>query len=139
MNWQISEDEITFLTGGDDHNDDNVVLEKLFCPNLKLLVVTEGSKGCRHYTKVMHLSVRYLAARLRSKPIQDVENYCDFSLVPCVLTNGPIRVSAILGLFFRLPRSEMVTKITDFTMRNRVWFAIWGFFVCDLGFRASGN
>lgn len=52
MNWQISEDEITFLTGGDDHNDDNVVLGKLFHPNLKLLVVTEGSKGCRYYTKV---------------------------------------------------------------------------------------
>ncbi|KAJ0100116.1 probable fructokinase-7 isoform X2 [Pistacia vera] len=48
---KISEDEITFLTGGDDHNDDNVVLEKLFHPNLKLLVVTEGSKGCRYYTK----------------------------------------------------------------------------------------
>ncbi|XP_044467254.1 probable fructokinase-7 isoform X2 [Mangifera indica] len=48
---KISEDEITFLTGGDDHNDDNVVLGKLFHPNLKLLVVTEGSKGCRYYTK----------------------------------------------------------------------------------------
>ncbi|GAY41284.1 hypothetical protein CUMW_058240 [Citrus unshiu] len=47
----VSDDEITFLTGGDDHNDDNVVLEKLFHPNLKLLIVTEGSKGCRYYTK----------------------------------------------------------------------------------------
>lgn len=49
---QISEDEISFLTGGEDPNDDNVVLEKLFHPNLKLLLVSEGSKGCRYYTKV---------------------------------------------------------------------------------------
>ncbi|KAI4351833.1 hypothetical protein L6164_006143 [Bauhinia variegata] len=48
---KISEDEITFLTGGDDPFDDNVVLTKLFHPNLKLLVVTEGSAGCRYYTK----------------------------------------------------------------------------------------
>lgn len=49
---QVSEDEITFLTGGDDPYDDNVVLNKLFHPNLKLLIVTEGSEGCRYYTKV---------------------------------------------------------------------------------------
>lgn len=48
---KISEDEITFLTGGDDPNDDNVVFKKLFHPNLKVLIVTEGSKGCRYYTK----------------------------------------------------------------------------------------
>ncbi|KAG4161874.1 hypothetical protein ERO13_D01G083200v2 [Gossypium hirsutum] len=42
---------ITFLTGGDDPYDDNVVMKKLFHPNLKLLVVTEGSEGCRYYTK----------------------------------------------------------------------------------------
>ncbi|CAL1405081.1 unnamed protein product [Linum trigynum] len=48
---KISEDEIVFLTGGDDPHDDNVVLKKLFHPNLKLLVVTEGSHGCRYYTK----------------------------------------------------------------------------------------
>lgn len=48
---KISEDEITFLTGGDDPHDDNVVLNKLFHSNLKLLIVTEGSKGCRYYTK----------------------------------------------------------------------------------------
>ena len=52
MNFQISEDEIIFLTGGDDPYDDNVVLKKLFHPNLKLLLVTEGSEGCRYYTKV---------------------------------------------------------------------------------------
>nr|POF21510.1 putative fructokinase-7 [Quercus suber] len=48
---KISEDEIRFLTGGDDPDDDNVVLNKLFHPNLKLLVVTEGSEGCRYFTK----------------------------------------------------------------------------------------
>ncbi|KEH42502.1 pfkB family carbohydrate kinase [Medicago truncatula] len=40
---QISEDEITFLTCGGDPSDDDVVLDKLFHPNLKLLIVTEGS------------------------------------------------------------------------------------------------
>lgn len=53
MNLQISEDEITFLTGDDDPYDDDVVLKKLFHPNLKLLVVTEGSEGCRYYTQVI--------------------------------------------------------------------------------------
>uniref|UniRef100_A0A5B6YQS6 fructokinase n=1 Tax=Davidia involucrata TaxID=16924 RepID=A0A5B6YQS6_DAVIN len=48
---KISEEEISFLTGGDDPCDDNVVLQKLFHPNLKLLLVSEGSKGCRYYTK----------------------------------------------------------------------------------------
>ncbi|XP_010519220.1 PREDICTED: probable fructokinase-7 [Tarenaya hassleriana] len=48
---KISEDEITFLTGGDDPYDDEVVLQKLFHPNLKLLVVSEGPNGCRYYTK----------------------------------------------------------------------------------------
>ncbi|KAG9132518.1 hypothetical protein Leryth_008429 [Lithospermum erythrorhizon] len=48
---KISEDEITFLTGGDDHNDDDIVMKKLFHPKLKLLVVSEGSEGCRYYTK----------------------------------------------------------------------------------------
>ncbi|KAF2315364.1 hypothetical protein GH714_038948 [Hevea brasiliensis] len=44
---EISEDEFEFLTEGDDPFDDNVVLEKFFHPNLKLLLVTEGSEGCR--------------------------------------------------------------------------------------------
>lgn len=60
MYVQMSEDEITFLTGGDDPYDDNVVLKKLFHPNLKLLIVTEGSAGCRYYTKVcLHKSFDY--------------------------------------------------------------------------------
>ncbi|XP_024961649.1 probable fructokinase-7 [Cynara cardunculus var. scolymus] len=48
---KVSEDEITFLTGGDDPYDDKVVLDKLFHPNLKLLLVSEGPHGCRYYTQ----------------------------------------------------------------------------------------
>ncbi|XP_041002715.1 probable fructokinase-7 [Juglans microcarpa x Juglans regia] len=62
---KISEDEITFLTGGDDPYDDNVVLKKLFHPNLKLLVVTEGSEGCRYYTK----EFRGRVAGVKVKPV----------------------------------------------------------------------
>ncbi|KAI3719412.1 hypothetical protein L6452_20309 [Arctium lappa] len=51
---KISEEEIEFLTGGDNPYDDNVVLTKLFHPNLKLLIVTEGPNGCRYYTKDFH-------------------------------------------------------------------------------------
>ncbi|XP_071932554.1 probable fructokinase-7 [Coffea arabica] len=51
---KISEEEITFLTGGDDAYDDNVVFKKLYHPNLKLLLVTEGPEGCRYYTKEFH-------------------------------------------------------------------------------------
>ncbi len=51
MDLQISEEEIAFLTKGEDPYDDAVV-RKLFHPNLKLLLVTEGPDGCRYYTKV---------------------------------------------------------------------------------------
>uniref|UniRef100_A0A0D6R265 fructokinase n=1 Tax=Araucaria cunninghamii TaxID=56994 RepID=A0A0D6R265_ARACU len=47
---KISEEEISFLTGDEDPYDDAVV-QKLFHPNLKLLLVTEGADGCRYYTK----------------------------------------------------------------------------------------
>lgn len=47
---KISEEEISFLTRGEDPFDDAVV-RKLFHPNLKLLLVTEGPGGCRYYTK----------------------------------------------------------------------------------------
>ncbi|XP_068659250.1 probable fructokinase-6, chloroplastic [Aristolochia californica] len=47
---KISEEEISFLTGGEDPYDDAVV-RKLFHPNLKLLLVTEGPEGCRYYSK----------------------------------------------------------------------------------------
>lgn len=38
------------MTQGEDPYDDNVV-RKLYHPNLKLLLVTEGPEGCRYYTK----------------------------------------------------------------------------------------
>ncbi|KAK6125387.1 hypothetical protein DH2020_040856 [Rehmannia glutinosa] len=47
---KISEEEICFLTNGEDPYDDNVV-RKLYHQNLKLLLVTEGPEGCRYYTK----------------------------------------------------------------------------------------
>ncbi|MQL96012.1 hypothetical protein Taro_028682 [Colocasia esculenta] len=47
---KISEEEISFLTKGEDPYDDAVV-RKLFHPNLKLLLVTEGRDGCRYYSK----------------------------------------------------------------------------------------
>lgn len=47
---KISEEEIAFLTNGEDPYDDNVV-RKLYHQNLKLLLVTEGPDGCRYYTK----------------------------------------------------------------------------------------
>lgn len=47
---KISEEEIGFLTNGEDPYDDNVV-RKLYHSNLKLLLVTEGPDGCRYYTK----------------------------------------------------------------------------------------
>ncbi|KAF8407651.1 hypothetical protein HHK36_006784 [Tetracentron sinense] len=47
---KISEEEISFLTKGEDPYDDAVV-RKLHHPNLKLLLVTEGPHGCRYYTK----------------------------------------------------------------------------------------
>ncbi|KAK7372351.1 hypothetical protein VNO80_05729 [Phaseolus coccineus] len=47
---KVSEEEITFLTKGEDPYDDAVV-RKLFHENLKLLLVTEGAEGCRYYTK----------------------------------------------------------------------------------------
>lgn len=47
---KISEEEINFLTNGEDPSDDAVV-RKLYHPNLRLLLVTEGPEGCRYYTK----------------------------------------------------------------------------------------
>ncbi|PKU64284.1 probable fructokinase-6, chloroplastic [Dendrobium catenatum] len=47
---KINEEEISFLTRGENPYDDAVV-HKLFHPNLKLLLVTEGPNGCRYYSK----------------------------------------------------------------------------------------
>ncbi|XP_029128010.1 probable fructokinase-7 isoform X2 [Cajanus cajan] len=48
---KVSVDEIRFLSEGDDPYDDNVIMKKLHPYNLKLLLVTEGARGCRYYTK----------------------------------------------------------------------------------------
>lgn len=47
---KVSEEEISFLTQGEDPYDDAVV-RKLFHPHIKLLLVTEGPDGCRYYSK----------------------------------------------------------------------------------------
>lgn len=47
---KMSDEEITFLLGCNP-NDDDVVLKELFHPNLKLLLISLGSAGCRYYTK----------------------------------------------------------------------------------------
>ncbi|XP_047338715.1 probable fructokinase-7 [Impatiens glandulifera] len=48
---KVSEEEVEFLTEGGDAFDDDLVLKKLYHLNLKLLIVTQGSNGCRYYTK----------------------------------------------------------------------------------------
>ncbi|KAG0450340.1 hypothetical protein HPP92_020992 [Vanilla planifolia] len=60
---KISEEEIFFLTSGDDPFDDAVV-RKLYHPNLKLLLVTEGPNGCRYYSK--HFSGRVRGLKVES-------------------------------------------------------------------------
>ncbi|TQE03713.1 hypothetical protein C1H46_010687 [Malus baccata] len=45
----VSDDEVSFLTQGDSDKEDVVL--SLWHDNLKLLVVTDGEKGCRYYTK----------------------------------------------------------------------------------------
>lgn len=61
----VNEDEVKFLTN--DAYDDNVVMKKLFHPNLKLLLVTQGERGCRYYTKARFFCVilikRFLATQ----------------------------------------------------------------------------
>ena len=47
---QVSDDEVAFLTQGDPQSED--VVMKLWYDGLKLLIVTDGEKGCRYFTKV---------------------------------------------------------------------------------------
>lgn len=47
---KVSEVELAFLTGHDSVEDE--VAMRLWHPNLKLLLVTLGDKGCKYYTKV---------------------------------------------------------------------------------------
>lgn len=58
---QVSEEELTFLTGSDGDE----ALEKLYHPNLQLSIVTEGSEGCRYYTKVsISILLFYLSSHI---------------------------------------------------------------------------
>lgn len=56
------------LIEGCDASDDNVVLEKLFHSNLKLLLVTEGSNGCGALAVKSERSRSCFAHRSRSSP-----------------------------------------------------------------------
>ena len=49
---KVSDNELEFLTGSDKIDDESAM--SLWHPNLKLLLVTLGEKGCRYYTKVSH-------------------------------------------------------------------------------------
>jgi fructokinase len=46
---KVSDDEVAFLTRGDANDEKNVL--SLWFDGLKLLVVTDGDKGCRYFTK----------------------------------------------------------------------------------------
>ncbi|XVF72199.1 hypothetical protein PTKIN_Ptkin12aG0100900 [Pterospermum kingtungense] len=46
---KVSDDEVAFLTGGDPQKEE--VVKSLWNDNFKLLVVTDGPKGCRYFTK----------------------------------------------------------------------------------------
>ncbi|KAG6663896.1 probable fructokinase-4 [Carya illinoinensis] len=49
---KVSDVELDFLTGSDKCDDEAAL--SLWHPNLKLLLVTLGEKGCRYYTKNFH-------------------------------------------------------------------------------------
>lgn len=51
---KVSEVEVSFLTQCEGSFSDEIVYNRLFHPNLKLLVVTEGQDGCIYYTKKFH-------------------------------------------------------------------------------------
>ncbi|KAJ3681420.1 hypothetical protein LUZ60_015909 [Juncus effusus] len=46
---KVSDDEVAFLTQGDPQSEENVL--SLWYEGLKLLIVTDGEKGCRYFTK----------------------------------------------------------------------------------------
>ncbi|CAH9122405.1 unnamed protein product [Cuscuta epithymum] len=52
---KVSDNELEFLTGSDKIDDESAL--SLWHPNLKLLLVTLGEKGCRYYTKNFRGSV----------------------------------------------------------------------------------
>lgn len=47
---KVSDDELEFLLKGEDPREDETA-RKLWHQDLKLLLITEGAKGCRYYTK----------------------------------------------------------------------------------------
>lgn len=51
----MSDDEVEFLTQGDPEKED--VVMSLWHDKLKLLLVTDGEKGCRYITKVLFIHV----------------------------------------------------------------------------------
>lgn len=51
----MSDDEVQFLTQGDPAKEE--VVMSLWHDKLKLLLVTDGEKGCRYFTKVLHIPV----------------------------------------------------------------------------------
>lgn len=59
---KVSDVELEFLTGSNKIDDETAL--SLWHPNLKLLLVTLGEKGCRYYTKVtnifMHLPSSFI-------------------------------------------------------------------------------
>lgn len=56
--WQISDEEVAFLTQDDPQSEE--VVMSLWSDGLKLMVVTDGEKGCRYFTKVCFLSIPLL-------------------------------------------------------------------------------
>ncbi|KAF6140180.1 hypothetical protein GIB67_028986 [Kingdonia uniflora] len=53
-NCKVSDDEVAFLAHGDANGENNVL--SLWYDGLKLLIVTDGKKGCRYFTKgIVHL------------------------------------------------------------------------------------
>lgn len=51
----MSDDEVHFLTQGDPEKED--VVMSLWHDKLKMLLVTDGEKGCRYFTKVLSTHV----------------------------------------------------------------------------------
>ncbi|XWS76115.1 hypothetical protein CRYUN_Cryun01aG0149000 [Craigia yunnanensis] len=46
---KVSDDEVAFLTQGDPEKED--IVKSLWNDDFKLLIVTDGSKGCRYFTE----------------------------------------------------------------------------------------
>ncbi|KAL3325934.1 hypothetical protein AABB24_036911 [Solanum stoloniferum] len=132
---KVSEDEITFLTNGEDAYDDNVVMTKLFHSNLKLLLVTEGGDGCRYYTKNFHGRVNGVKVTavdttgagdafvggLLNSVASDPDIYVDEKKLRDALLFangcGAITVTA-KGAIPALPTKEAVLKILDGATAN---------------------